>query len=83
MTKTEQREAAEAPRQVVERIDRDETAAPAWYRERLVGRFWRRTIPSGRQTAWHWALHEPLVGFLAARGLCEMRTGFAHDVPLG
>lgn len=37
MTKAEQREAAEVLRRVVERIDRGEVAAPAWYRERLVG----------------------------------------------
>jgi hypothetical protein len=37
MTKAEQREAAEALRRVIARIDRGEVAAPAWYRERLVG----------------------------------------------
>jgi hypothetical protein len=37
MTKAEQREAAEVLRRVVERIDRGEVDAPAWYRERLVG----------------------------------------------
>jgi hypothetical protein len=37
MTKAERREAAEALRRVVERIDQAEVDAPAWYRERLVG----------------------------------------------
>ena len=37
MTKAEQREAAEVLRRVVERIDRGDVDAPAWYRERLVG----------------------------------------------
>jgi hypothetical protein len=37
MTKAEKREAAEVLRRVVERIDRGEVDAPAWYRERLVG----------------------------------------------
>jgi hypothetical protein len=36
MTKAEQREAAEVLRWVVERIDRGEVDAAAWYRERLV-----------------------------------------------
>lgn len=37
MTKAEQREAAQVLKRVVERIDRDEVDAPAWYHERLVG----------------------------------------------
>jgi hypothetical protein len=37
MTKAEQRAAAEVLKRVVERIDRGEVAAPAWYRERVVG----------------------------------------------
>jgi hypothetical protein len=35
MTKAEQREVATVLRRVVERIDRGEVDAPAWYRERL------------------------------------------------
>jgi hypothetical protein len=41
MTRAEQREAAQVLRRVVERIDQGEVEAPAWYRERLVGRCWR------------------------------------------
>jgi hypothetical protein len=37
MTKAEKREAAEALRRVVERIDRGELEAPRWYRQRLLG----------------------------------------------
>ena len=37
MTKAERRHAAEVLKGLVERIDRDEVAAPGWYRERLVG----------------------------------------------
>jgi hypothetical protein len=51
MTKAEQREAAQALRRVVERIDRGVVDAPAWYRERLVGAMLALDPRSGVGTA--------------------------------